>query len=627
MQPRDLPRPARKKLSVPFTALAAITLIVAGCGGGGGGSSDNTSSGTTYSGVVEAPSGTTLAQSGMPGIWKGLENLVIPETVAGVTGLEPKADVTVSLVELDDNGNVLGTVETVKTDSAGKFTLETELSPSTNYIFRVESSNDQMRVPMTKTDVDINPGTEMVVQSAEQAITNGSKMSDWSPEEVTSLVDSVHYNASNCTDIGGCVTVIDTAYPHMDKNTEALATNDGVTGPEGEFPLWGLSISHTRGFYEVGHYLERYSLSLGGDEFSGELILENDALWHAGTTEMELVTDTSGESLEPSSAIPGSNGLLAMGPSHLDGFYSRDNKVIALADHWSDDVDFNGTNYTEDMRGLLVGIQKASSAPTLSGNFHTISLGTETGETATSSQDGYRLYRSSYGLYTFDSANGSFSYSGETEEESELVLPGTDTGTSGSITGPTSGTNSGSGNLSVTSDGTLKLNGSVAGQVHPDGDFLLVGDYENNSGDPDWAEASLYLGVKAGTGMGNGDLSGTYNYVKLAGALESDGNGGFSDNADLEIGAATFDGAGSITYIASTRYESWTGFDGASSGIETNLDSGPDITYSVSTKGKVTVGSTPELVGAITPDKDILVLRGALDIDNQYAILIGFKQP
>lgn len=612
--------------------LLGASLALTACGGGGGGGSDtadNTDdtggSTTTYTGTVEAPSG-QIAQLRQPGFMEQLGGFLMPKTVAAITGLQAVPDVDVQLVRLNSDGSVAEVVTTVTADSQGVFTLDSDLAPNANHVFRVSASGGaQMRVPMARTDADINPGTEMVVRAMETAIGNGATLDDWTPEELESLVVQAvesDVDLSGCTDIDGCVTSAQQQVPTVEEDTQTLADNSGVTGPDGEFRFGALELAHSHSFWEVGHYYTELTMSFSGSELAGNTTDAYDDWWRADTTGLRF--DTSANESLNLGYSPGADGRLVFSDSTLSGGYSADGQVAAMLIRRADPYD--NSDMAEHVRGLVLGVKVPSTAPSLSGDYNIVTFSENTGAAASDSQEGVRSYET--GMLTATASGGNLNLGANSGETTDIVLPGDGSGAVGTVDHQSVSDPSETIPYSLDSNGALGVD-VLNGQVTSSGDFFYLMGHTETSNPPE-ALVDTVLATRAGTGMDASSLQGTYRFYGLEGQ--------FSENEDGLMGmilTAEFDGSGSLD-LSGVEYESDVNMaDETADEVSTSSFTDPGLSYTVSSSGEVSLAGGGA-VGAVTPDGDVLILvsKGSEDDDGDgsvdsywHGVLIGFKQP
>ncbi|MBA1146161.1 hypothetical protein H0Z60_03710 [Ectothiorhodospiraceae bacterium WFHF3C12] len=608
-----------------------FSLALAGCGGGSGSdeNTDNTDNTgdteTTYTGTVEAPSG-QIAQLREPGMLERLGGFVMPTSVAAITGLQPVPDVEVELVRLNSDGSVAEVVTTVTANSSGEFTLNSELAPNSNHIFRVSASGGaQMRVPMARSEADINPGTEMVVRAMETAISSGATLDDWTPEELDSLVVQAvesDVDLSSCSDIDSCVTSASDQVPTVEEDTQTLAENDGVTGPEGEFRFAAVELAHSHPFWEVGHYFTELTLSFSGSELAGNTTSAYDDWWRENTTGLEF--DTSADESLTLGYSPGADGRLIFSDSTLSGGYSADGQVAAMLIRRADDYD--GSDSMEHVRGFVLGVKVPSSAPSLSGDYNIVTFSENTGAVAADSQEGQRDYET--GAVTASVSGGNLNLGANSGESSDIVLPAAGSGVTGTVNHESVSDPSETIAYSLGSDGGLSVAG-LDGQVTSSGDFFYLMGRSELSAPPE-SLVDMVLATRAGTGMDVSSLQGTYRFYGVEGQLSENEDGLMS-----MVLTADFDGSGSLD-LSGVEYESDVDMiDELQDEVSTSSFSESGISYTVSASGEVSLDGGGA-VGAVTPDGEVMVLisAGSEDDDGDgtddgwwHGVLVGFREP
>lgn len=152
-----------------------VALILAGCA-----SSDHNDfiSNNTISGTVRVTSSTNLSTQ-----------LRVPAVAAAIGGLTPAGQgITVELVRLDNQGNVIEVIATTTTDLLGNYTFAGNNIPapdSTLAVRVVNGPSTNMRALVSGNEVDISPASESLIEKIlESASLN---LSTFTTQEVTAL--------------------------------------------------------------------------------------------------------------------------------------------------------------------------------------------------------------------------------------------------------------------------------------------------------------------------------------------------------------------------------------------------------------------------------------------------------
>ena len=178
---------------------------------------------------------------------------------------------------------------------------------------------------------------------------------------------------------------------------------------------------------------------------------------------------------------------------------------------------------------------------------------------------------------------------------------------------PVSGTFSAG--ISVSNSGVVTVTPSIgtplSGAASSDGNlFVLASGHPSPDGD-----AGIVLGLKAGTGMTNASLSGTYNFASVEFGLGSN-----SSSVTSESGTITLDGGGNLSgnlLQVQTRVSSFCGSSSLcpTQSVSTSSKSEtPTAGYSVTPSGVVTItGPGDTISGYASQDGKIIVLTSSFD--------------
>jgi hypothetical protein len=186
---------------------------MAGCSGGGGSTSSTSS--VPVSGTVSAPGGQiAFNQSGS--FMDKLARLFIAPAHAALSGTLPVgAGTTVSLIEIDGNGNQVGAALAIATtDAAGAYTLAAPegFIPSARYVVRATGSGtgNQLDAIVTSTAVDVDPGSSVAKNLVVAAVAGGNiaNVTVASVDEVRSTVEELASEAAAYTTTAGALTAL-----------------------------------------------------------------------------------------------------------------------------------------------------------------------------------------------------------------------------------------------------------------------------------------------------------------------------------------------------------------------------------------------------------------------------------
>lgn len=190
---------------VRFAALLVLA-SAAGCwpddGGGGGGTIDNPPAPrSNLSGTVYAPAATLTALRS-PGRLERLGSLLVPTAVAVVDGVVKVADGTrVELVRINSAGVVIAVLAATQT-SAGEYSFDVAalgLTPASDLVVQAvnPASNVALRAIVSGGTVDVSPDSEATLRLLVErlAATPNTRITDVSPQEAQTLLDSVEFAA------------------------------------------------------------------------------------------------------------------------------------------------------------------------------------------------------------------------------------------------------------------------------------------------------------------------------------------------------------------------------------------------------------------------------------------------
>jgi len=189
-------------------AFALLALLTACGGDDGGGAPASPPSGTTVSGVVQAPNG-QLAFNKPPGVLERVISLFIPTVHASISGLSAVPDGTaVQLARFNAMGTSITTLATTSTKE-GRYTFNlTNLGISFANDLIVQASGPTgtiLRAFVTNPTVDVDPASELAVRLVLEQIaaTPGGSFSHFTVKEVNDIAASMKLLTTAKTFTGG----------------------------------------------------------------------------------------------------------------------------------------------------------------------------------------------------------------------------------------------------------------------------------------------------------------------------------------------------------------------------------------------------------------------------------------
>jgi len=400
-----------------FTSTKILLLVVllwlSGCsssGDSGGGSSNFVSSGQISGTILLPAQQVTLRPAST--LLARLANILIPQTIADITGLVPVASVTVELVRLDSQGNVLSVLDTTTSDTSGVYTFITTLSPDSTLAVRLPNEPATTRAIVTDDTTDVSPVTEAVLRSIIDEIiaTPATVLDNYTVAEVISMVSLINGmdidvsgaatfdDAVNTvrTTAGNLLTEIVIGYAGTGANTtlyNKVFSEVGLSlALKDPFQLGGVGMGGVEARYNSAGYGFSSSDKLaGGFNFNDPLLHNLTAVVPAADTVNDLtgrshvITDTNkvtvgsvGGTSVSGLATPG--GLLMAFPDFQDSgtgdIYS--NGLLIATELWSGSASAQDNTILDGAYNLVRFKQKLSG-PTSATAVNSVSAETATG--------------------------------------------------------------------------------------------------------------------------------------------------------------------------------------------------------------------------------------------------------
>jgi len=400
-----------------FTSTKILLLVVllwlSGCsssGDSGGGSSNFVSSGQISGTILLPAQQVTLRPAST--LLARLANILIPQTIADITGLVPVASVTVELVRLDSQGNVLSVLDTTTSDTSGVYTFITTLSPDSTLAVRLPNEPATTRAIVTDDTTDVSPVTEAVLRSIIDEIiaTPATVLDNYTVAEVISMVSLINGmdidvsgaatfdDAVNTvrTTAGSLLTEIVIGYAGTGANTtlyNKVFSEAGLSlALKDPFQLGGVGMGGVEARYNSAGYGFSSSDKLaGGFNFNDPLLHNLTAVVPAADTVNDLtgrshvITDTNkvtvgsvGGTSVSGLATPG--GLLMAFPDFQDSgtgdIYS--NGLLIATELWSGSASAQDNTILDGAYNLVRFKQKLSG-PTSATAVNSVSAETATG--------------------------------------------------------------------------------------------------------------------------------------------------------------------------------------------------------------------------------------------------------
>ncbi|NGY06205.1 carboxypeptidase regulatory-like domain-containing protein [Solimonas terrae] len=610
--------------------LPAIT-VTAGllaCGGGassgdaGGGSGDDGSGGGgsgasyDYSGIVTAPS-MDVAMLQSPSMLEQALSFVVPSAAATVSGLQPVSQATVELVDLDTD-QVYGTAVT---DSSGTYELSGTAEPAGNLVLRVQGSNT-MRAPAASAAVDVNPVTETVVRSMVDAVAAGEHAyADYVPAQ---LAASMTYLLDQDVDLSDTSTIEDaiSKYEHAVADLDTVVDDATIAANSGFGGTYGVLGVATEMFALTGRTGKSDNGSVSVGTYGLSIAFGDDKLTPTGSSEFRelgLSAADGGVTVSRESSTNDESGSLSYTRSG-NTFYAGGSFGLTSADGEVIVADTGGAEQTtlssgEDTivrdRNLLIGFRQPSAgAPTLSGHYHLIGLGSGFYWSAGSTGDNdylEGLLLSNIG--GLDISNGTATLDVD-ESETDVPLSITDklvhqTNTS-SFSAPIMAAADGSVVLSVGGD-------NISGQASADGDLIA---FKELGDEGSLVQSQLYLAVRKGSGCSASTIAGSYRTIGYGPTFDTDKKlmnvSGSHGALEISSGTASYSGTARDLDLAIS-----TSTDGGETHFSTSAaNHGSSGSAEVSVASDCTVMATmggEQMTGAVLPDGSMMVLVAAND--------------
>jgi hypothetical protein len=606
--------------------------------------------GSTLKGAVLAPTA-SLGMLQRQSFLGTLLASLIPGAYAQSAGLVAVPNANILVFTIDNSGQPTSTtIAQTTSDSDGNYSLTLPPGTSLGSNLLVQASNSttptpvgsagQQGCPATQTTLDVSPISEYATRALIAAVArNSSTLANYSPGEINAIIAKVSALARDPSLLGATIedtitNITNAIDPEIQVDLNNAATPGETSVPQGLGGTYNfvsfaagdtgtsVSMNQQSGTLNVDVSAKTYShsgpkASVNLDEFCSA---DQNTPCNRSFTRNTSSATTSGDG---SVSLLGGNQILFQ-PSNGDqgslGFYDSSGSVIALA--------------TGD--GLIVAFKQASSAPTLSGSYHSVELDGSSRDSFTVAQGiPFTLGDASTGVTDPETISGG-TVSGTNSKNvlsKDITCNG---GASCSYTETVShGPGGGSFSAPVSIDGSGALTVSPSGEVaHPgavsaDGHLFAFVD-----GDPvGTGNAGLVIGVKQGSGMTNASLNGSYGFVSYdlgvgpgsrslqgqSGIVNLDGNGGLAGNlASSQIRVDTLCSGGFCpSNVVSQRSKTES----------------PNTTYSVTGTGEVTiVGSKSTISGFASPDGSVLVFTEMHDgsgqnndTDSQRGLLVLLK--
>ena len=667
-------------------AVAVAAAIAAGCGGGGGG--DDTSNQTTstrssnpdepasvqsVSGTVEAPTNVTLASRSIGDEMLAAVGHFVSPLEAAVSGLEPKANVSVSLVRLANDGTIAETLATTTTDDSGNFSFEVDVEATGDVVVRAGGSDQSLRAPAGGDDVAVNPVSENVVRKVVDNVSSGSSFDQYSATELATLVgvildelEAQGASFSGATDVDSAVQTADGSGSTGNLVTES----EGDSGIEftGEQNLAVLGVETEADGSTASFSIESQALNTrlaAGPSFdlAGEAVAAFDTrvewAFDGGQFTPNVTGDFNEETISADEGIIdlalGSTGRLIVRDSNGQGGVSRDGERFAFAStdgnnfanlvvgaaSWSPgsiDQTYNMIRYnpyidntegaSDEFRPYTVGVSTTQR--------FTIDLSCTSGSCDIVSTPDPSDDR---GFYVQSGPEG-FQTQSDTAEGDPVTVDFEDS-------------------FDLTSKGRIEgaaSTGEYRGLVAPGGEMLVIQYELNGEGGPfpNYPGHSFYMGVPQGTSCDDTTLDGTYNMAGLANTFRDQNVD--SDTFDGSVSTETtgfalsFNGDGTVDFPGSTYVNVDLSFNAGGSGApmtdrSLGSDGSDDFTYTVNSDCTVDIdnggSSSPggsetirSVNAVVSPDGNTLILGDytkeftASDQDSVFTqLLVGYRAP
>lgn len=254
----------------------ACGLALAGCSGDSSNSNEE-DTGTTVTGLAEAPGGMIAQFETRASVMVALTDFVFPGAYAAITGLEPVTGATVQLIRIDDTGNQVGDVlASTVTSITGSYSLKlpTGVSLAGNLVVRITGNGGvSMSAMVVDQAVDINPISQYVLSKFVDD--ENLVLADLAINEVVALQGKVEeFNLAATSDLSSMLAQLDAVVGELVDTEIAVigSTPDNGTATAAVAGAWnivqlGLSLhdseQQTNGTLGLTVYSEPISIAAG----------------------------------------------------------------------------------------------------------------------------------------------------------------------------------------------------------------------------------------------------------------------------------------------------------------------------------------------------------------------------
>ena len=212
-------KPNLRAALVVFLSLVGL----AACNSGGGGDGGASTPAMSVSGTVLAPGG-QLAFNSPTGLKRFFAGIFGAPAYAAISGTLPVgAGITVTLIEIDANGDQVGsTIATTTTDAGGNYTLDVPQSfvPASRYVVRAEGPSSHLDAIVTATsDLEIDPISHV---TTEQIVAATGDLSTISTQEVQILREELSEIAQGINPSGLSLSALNAQITQETANDEEL---------------------------------------------------------------------------------------------------------------------------------------------------------------------------------------------------------------------------------------------------------------------------------------------------------------------------------------------------------------------------------------------------------------------
>ena len=566
-------------------------------------------------GTVRAPAQITFAQAA-PSLLNRMKDFFFGgPAYADLSGVLPvPAGVSVRLIQVNDDGTVVRTIQTVQTDANGHFAFDPVTEAPDLMVVVADSAGNEMRALVGTGQTDIDPVSEFLTREVLEdiAASGGSRtLADYTNEER----DAAERAAAEL-DIDLSATTIEDAVsevgqengPDLSDIVDELATGSSGNADRltGTFALVGLEM-----LFE-GNQVQATGLNFFGDvsfNGAGTLTLNDESTRLFEITATEITGDSdNGEGGAAGYEVEDDGETTFMiEEGGLRGQLNADDNILFFAEAVED----------EHTAGLVSLVKRGSglSASILNGPYHAISF-----EFIAESDNGSPRLEviHSRSTATFD-GSGQVVFSNQMKTHRSMPIGGTRT-----LTSTSSDHETDNHAYTVSSDGRLSLGMLQFGVVAADGGFAVASLENNMPTNPDFGKGVTFFIKQAST---TNDMSVDGAYAAFGFSVELGANQG-ALIAGSQHGTFDFDVATkNLTLSLETTQFNRNLDNGA-----TTTDSDPEaeiVSYLVGADGTLTLPGAFSLPGAITASGELVVLPWLDDAPGSSAlgIFVAIRKP